>query len=545
MAVFGNRPEDVVQDRQGNALSGVKITVHTTEADATSGVNPLATATTDSKGRWPVTVAGKVVVWARDPSGSVWQVADDAAMDAAKLDVTAASDTYGPKSVAPVRALDYCVGDGVADDTAALQSALNAAVNSGRALEIKGRIRTTGPLVLSTTKPVAIRAAGVDVNPFGTLAENVASIESSGAAVFTAADTGSVIIDLQGVNFRNTNGGIVTSLFDTVNLSESRIAGITTGNYNHVFKGGDLGGVSRVTGNRFLTVKTVFCSASLTDAIVSENYINGSTSTNSTVFTGNWANSLFMGNYVDFFKRVFDLPNGAMADVRVIGNLFDYVWCTVGTSAAAFLSSFTIVGNTWFHCTAAEANAIFTAEDADMTGTPYRAIDASAGLNRTVITGNHFIGVSQAIRLRGGVNNIVESGNVYDDTTPANRVDFGGDWPSSGVRLEALEYARFAPTFAAAQTVNWASGAIAVITLTANMTSLGPVNATGDQVYELHLVQDATGGRTLAGASAKFKWAGGVAPTLSTGAGRRDIFRFRYRAPDDAYDEISRSMNVG
>lgn len=57
--------------------------------------------------------------------------------------------------------------------------------------------------------------------------------------------------------------------------------------------------------------------------------------------------------------------------------------------------------------------------------------------------------------------------------------------------------------------------------------------------------RDATGSRTLTGASAKFKWAGGTAPTLSTGASKRDVFRFRYHAANDAYYEVSRSMSLG
>jgi len=55
-------------------------------------------------------------------------------------------------------------------------------------------------------------------------------------------------------------------------------------------------------------------------------------------------------------------------------------------------------------------------------------------------------------------------------------------------------------------------------------------------------MQDGTGSRTLAGAAAAIKWAGGVAPVLSTGANRRDVFRFRYLGA--VFVEIGRSMNV-
>jgi len=95
-----------------------------------------------------------------------------------------------------------------------------------------------------------------------------------------------------------------------------------------------------------------------------------------------------------------------------------------------------------------------------------------------------------------------------------------------------------------ALTCDLSATSIHVPTLTGNLTSFAfsnPVNQRQD--IEVHFIQDATGSRTLAGASASIKWAGGVAPTLTTTAGRRDIFRFRNVL--SVYYEISRSMNVG
>lgn len=102
--------------------------------------------------------------------------------------------------------------------------------------------------------------------------------------------------------------------------------------------------------------------------------------------------------------------------------------------------------------------------------------------------------------------------------------------------------ARVTPTFAAAQTVTFTAGALAILTLTNNLTSLTFAGGTTDGVYELHLVQDATGSRTLSAPAAAIKWAGG-APTLTATASKRDIFRFRYDGTN--WWEISRSMNVG
>jgi hypothetical protein len=102
---------------------------------------------------------------------------------------------------------------------------------------------------------------------------------------------------------------------------------------------------------------------------------------------------------------------------------------------------------------------------------------------------------------------------------------------------------------------NTASGIVAVeplktnvqlLTLTGNITSLtvslSPFPPNG-HTLELHFVQDGTGSRTLAGVGSTLKFAGAAAPTLTTTANRRDIFRFRYYG--GTYYEASRSMNVG
>lgn len=82
------------------------------------------------------------------------------------------------------------------------------------------------------------------------------------------------------------------------------------------------------------------------------------------------------------------------------------------------------------------------------------------------------------------------------------------------------------------------------VSLTANVTSwtfTGMSALSGSQQVEVHFIQDATGGRTLAGANAAIKLAGG-ALTLSTGANKRDIVVFRL--VNGVLYEVSRSLNL-
>jgi hypothetical protein len=65
----------------------------------------------------------------------------------------------------------------------------------------------------------------------------------------------------------------------------------------------------------------------------------------------------------------------------------------------------------------------------------------------------------------------------------------------------------------------------AQVTLGDNRTLANPTNLSAGATYFLKVVQDGAGGRTLAFDTA-YKWAGGTAPTLSTGIGAVDLFVF-------------------
>jgi hypothetical protein len=67
----------------------------------------------------------------------------------------------------------------------------------------------------------------------------------------------------------------------------------------------------------------------------------------------------------------------------------------------------------------------------------------------------------------------------------------------------------------------------ATVTLGGSRILDNPTGLLSGRTYNLIVKQDATGGRTLTFGSV-FKWAGGTAPTLSTGANEIDIFTFIY-----------------
>lgn len=72
---------------------------------------------------------------------------------------------------------------------------------------------------------------------------------------------------------------------------------------------------------------------------------------------------------------------------------------------------------------------------------------------------------------------------------------------------------------------NLNSGWLAKVTLGGNRTLAAPTNIVAGVRVAVQITQDGTGSRTLTW-NAVFKFAGGTAPTLSTGAGKIDVFHF-------------------
>ncbi len=87
-----------------------------------------------------------------------------------------------------------------------------------------------------------------------------------------------------------------------------------------------------------------------------------------------------------------------------------------------------------------------------------------------------------------------------------------------------------------AANISWdaSKGNHAVVTLGGNRTLDNPTNVEPGQLYTLRVIQDGTPPRTLTWGG-KFLWAGGTAPTLSTGAGDVDVFVFVVSSAGDMY----------
>lgn len=337
------------------------------------------------------------------------------------------------------------IGDGVNDDTAAFQAAVDSSWSTGKPVEIRGRIRTTAPIVLKTGRFISIRGMAHDANAFDSLTVGVSTVESESiTATFTSADAGQVKLELENVNFRNRGGlttGANAALFSGVKFADSVFQDVQATSYGYIFKTSPVG-TSRINGCKFVSMRVKLSDSDIVDSYVTENYFNGEPSQNATCFYGLLSTTIFANNYIDFFKRVFDLRPGC-ADIRVIGNIFDYCWNVFGSSTPTFMTSLTVIGNTAFHNTKTDALPYFTSADADMTGTPWIFMNAAEGINKSTFSSNQIYGSEVGFRFRAGTLTAFRSiGNVYNNAA-TTRIDFApsGDGTNAlkDVYIEELE----------------------------------------------------------------------------------------------------------
>jgi len=157
-------------------------------------------------------------------------------------------------------------------------------------------------------------------------------------------------------------------------------------------------------------------------------------------------------------------------------------------------------------------NASFTGANLYVTGT------------NTYITANTLLGgllttTSNTVTFGTAAYHVANGNLGLGTASPAATLDVVGTVNTS--KANTLNQ-----TLTDGATISWDTslGQVATVTLAGNRTMAAPTNLKV-QTYILHVLQDATGSRTLTW-NAVFKWPAGVAPTLTTTASARDIFSF-------------------
>ena len=178
---------------------------------------------------------------------------------------------------------------------------------------------------------------------------------------------------------------------------------------------------------------------------------------------------------------------------------------------------------------ASDLNAKAPLASPNFTGIPL-APTASAGTNTTqvattafvqgILNGPTFTGVPAAPTASAGTNTTQLATTAYVQGEGFAKTSVAQTY-TAAQRAEIT-----ALTFAATMTPNFADSNNFSVTLTGAGRIANPTNQVAGQSGSIFITQDGTGGRVLSwgdsGGTSAWYWAGGTAPTLSTGANVKD-----------------------
>ena len=203
--------------------------------------------------------------------------------------------------------------------------------------------------------------------------------------------------------------------------------------------------------------------------------------------------------------------NGTAGQVMTSNGSGAPYWSSALTiSGAANVGSLNVTGNTSI------GGSMTVTGNLTVTGTTVNATNFTGTANNSLYLG----GVAAA--------SYVNTSGAYTISgvhTHSANVSITGTTKLTGV-VDAASSNTLNQTLTDGATISWdvSLGQIATVTLAGNRTIAAPTNLKVS-TYILHVIQDATGSRTLTWNSV-FKWTAGVAPTLTTTANRRDVFTF-------------------
>lgn len=174
------------------------------------------------------------------------------------------------------------------------------------------------------------------------------------------------------------------------------------------------------------------------------------------------------------------------------------------------------------------------------TFTGNQTINPSAGVALTIVDGGQTITAGNLLLSSGNItltsgNLVITSGNATLTSgsltlTSGNLVMTSGNF-SMGAGQAALKYYN-AGDSGAALTINWNNGQEQRVRLTASGPTLTLTNPVAGTYYVLGLVQDTNGSRLMPTISPTPKYDGGVTPTLTTTASRKDKLILFYNGTD-------------
>jgi hypothetical protein len=231
------------------------------------------------------------------------------------------------------------------------------------------------------------------------------------------------------------------------------------------------------------------------------------------------------------WNAVFKWPNDVPPKLKTTA--------TTGVDVFRFVDDGTNLYGTHVNKVPAFGDTLVMAGTTTLTATDDQKLVTNSGANRTVnlpapvkgflfafyTTGGTLLVDTPGAETINGPNGAVANITMRADTFLVLECD-GTNWI---VIADSNYNRRGHQTLTVGATINWDAnlGRSAQVTLNqAGHTMANPTNLIEGEIYDLHLIQDATGSRTITTWGTSYKFASGVKPTLTTTAGATDICSF-------------------
>ena len=190
-------------------------------------------------------------------------------------------------------------------------------------------------------------------------------------------------IHFRGLNFENI---LTTNTNETI-FSSAKVNSMQfchANNYECVMN--NIGGVATIDSNYFLNCRKYFCNGTLSDSIVTNNYINAAPELPNTICFNSTTigMSLIAGNFIDFFKKGINVISQCVG-ARFVDNTFDYIYQPI---VAGGVLGLTISNNSFNHISKDYYERLFFESTSTQATTNWNCIETTSTIRNLSITGN-------------------------------------------------------------------------------------------------------------------------------------------------------------
>lgn len=291
--------------------------------------------------------------------------------------------------------------------------------------------------------PYSITIVGDNyVNDFYTSnVKKATKINTNCDVVFKPKDTSNtkVVLTFKNIYFNNSCSSEATLFGGDINIRASLLTKLLIGGYDYVIKG-SLTHVTVIEKNHVYGIKKSFIEGTLTDCMITLNYLNGKPEYNATCFNiSNSAMSDIYENYIDFFKIAFNFTN-YIQTTGIKNNKIDY--CYIGINAKN-LNYLNIAGNIFRYITKSKLSSFPNADDDMNNSAKWCCIKSSNGVNRCVIQGNTISYCDEFFNITGyPCYEFSSLGNIYlngERNYTWNVTKSGNDYGMINIYIEEME----------------------------------------------------------------------------------------------------------